>query len=579
MATSAEQSDLVPVNGRVGPESPTDDELSDVLVASGKLRAAERRRVHALRKPGDSLASLLIKLGLVSERDVADALGGLLGMTLLDAGAYPEVAVTENALSYRFMKSEQIVPVENTDDHVAVALADPRLDQAVKAVAVACGKPVVARLGLASDIDAAIERCYGSGRSALGQIVDSTEDDREEPDVERLRDLASEAPVIRLVSLLIERAVKLRASDVHIEPFRNRLVVRYRVDGVLREVESPPTRLTAAVVSRVKIMAKLNIAERRLPQDGRIKIKVQGREIDLRVSCVPTLYGESISIRILSQSDVSLDFAALGLDEGVGTKFQALLARAYGIVLVTGPTGSGKTTTLYTALSRLNTPERKILTVEDPVEYQLDGINQIQVKPQIGLSFGSALRSILRQDPDVIMIGEMRDVETARIAVQSALTGHVVLSTLHTNDAASGVTRLLEMGIEDYLLRSTINGILAQRLVRTLCTGCRVPCEDASELLGALHADLAAPAEEISLYTPGGCEQCDRTGYSGRTAVAELLVIDDSVRRLISTSTEAAKIRETACARGMQTMYRDGLRKAFSGVTTVAEVLRVTQEA
>ena len=580
MSASAENEGIKSVAGQYARDPPGLDPLGDILVALGKLSVAELRRVLALRKPAESVATLLTKLGLVCERDVTHALAGLLGMTPLDAAAYPEVAVTEHALSYRYLKKVQGVPIEDHDEHIVVALADPRLEQVATAIAVACDKLVVTRLGLTSEIEAAIDRCYGPNRTALGQIVDSTADDvaDAELDVDRLRDLASEAPVVRLVNLLIQRAVAHRASDIHIEPFEQRLAVRYRVDGVLRDVESPPARLTAAVISRIKIMAKLNIAERRLPQDGRIKLKIQGREIDLRVSSVPTLHGESVSLRILDPGGLSLDFATLGLDEGVGARFQALLARPYGVILVTGPTGSGKTTTLYAALSRLNTSERKVLTVEDPVEYHLDGTNQIQVKPQIGLTFASALRSILRQDPDVIMIGEMRDLETAHIAIQSALTGHIVLSTLHTNDAASGLTRLREMGIEGYLVTSTVNAILAQRLVRTLCERCRVRYLGRPALLAEPGIGSAVPAGELTLYSPGSCEHCDHTGYAGRTAIVELLVLDEAIRRLVLRGAEAHEIRNAACAAGMRTMYQDGLEKALAGRTTLTEVMRVTQE-
>ena len=557
------------------------DALGDILVGSGKLRAAELTRVLTLLKAGDSLAALLTRLELVGERDVAAALAELLDIPVLESDQYPDAKAVQGPLSSRFLKTARVVPLEETDEGVVLAMADPREQYAAGAVAVACGKPVIARLGLPSNIETAIERCYGTGRSTLDQLVEGVEPSNSdlELDVERLRDLASEAPVIRLVNLLIQRAVALRASDIHIEPFEDRLIVRYRVDGVLREVEGPPARLTPAVISRIKIMAKLDIAERRLPQDGRIVLKIQGKEVDLRISSVPTLYGESISMRILNKDSLNLDFSTLGLDDGIGQNFQALLERPHGIILVTGPTGSGKTTTLYAALNRLNTPERKILTVEDPVEYQLVGINQIQVKPQIGLTFANTLRSILRQDPDAIMIGEMRDLETARIAVQSALTGHIVLSTLHTNDAPAGITRLLEMGVEDYLVSSTVNAILAQRLVRTLCSNCRVRFAAPPELLDELELTPPSKRKRVTLYKPGSCEKCDATGYVGRTAILELLIMDEPIRRLVLQHAEAAEIRQAACAAGMQTMYQDGLQKALAGVTTVDEVLRVTRES
>ncbi len=556
------------------------DPLGNRLVDRGKLRANELKRVMPLLKPGESLAHLLVKLGLVSEVDVAAGLAGMLNLRILKSTDYPAVAVNQAPLSVRFLKNAKVVPVREDDERVELAMSDPRAVDVQKAVAVACDKSVVPRLGLPSDIETAIERCYSGGPSSLGQLVEDIETvDRDaDVDVEQLKDLASEAPVIRLVNLLIQRAVEAGASDIHIEPFEDALTVRYRVDGVLREVEAPPSRFTAAVVSRVKIMAKLNIAERRLPQDGRIMLKVLGKDVDLRVSTVPTLYGESVVMRLLQKESVIFDFEPLGFDTLIGARYEELLSAPHGILLVTGPTGSGKTTTLYTALHKLNKTERKLLTVEDPIEYQLQGINQIQVKPQIGLTFAAALRSILRQDPDVIMIGEMRDLETARIAVQSALTGHLVLSTLHTNNAASGVTRLLDMGVEDYLLTSTVNGILAQRLVRTLCPGCRAPYPALPETVKELRLREFSDRDPVTLYRAVGCQECDGVGFRGRTAVLELLVINDDIRRLVLQRAEAAEMLRTARRQGMRTMHEDGILKALNGTTTIEEVLRVTQE-
>jgi general secretion pathway protein E len=414
----------------------------------------------------------------------------------------------------------------------------------------------------------------------MGEIVDTfgSDEDVNEADVEHLKDLASEAPVIRMVNLIMQRAVEMRASDIHVEPFEQVLKVRFRVDGVLREVESPPVRSTAAVISRIKIMAKLNIAERRLPQDGRIKLQVQGKELDLRVSTVPTMHGESVVIRLLHKESIKFDFGSLGFEGEALNRFLGVLEQPHGIILITGPTGSGKSTSLYTALHKINTPDRKIITVEDPVEYQLEGVNQIQTKPQIGLTFAAALRSIVRQDPDVIMIGEMRDIETARIAVQSALTGHLVLSTLHTNDAAGGVTRLLDMGLEDYLIASTVNGILGQRLVRRLCPHCRESFEPMPEVAAELKLWNFSDAREVLLYRPKGCEACDGTGYRGRLAISELLVMTDDIRRLVMTNAPARKIEDQALLEGMETMYDDGIRKAVRGLTTVEEVIRVTSD-
>nr|MBA3486763.1 Flp pilus assembly complex ATPase component TadA [Lysobacter sp.] len=447
-----------------------DDRIVQVLVAKGRLKESDLVRARRLQEEtGGSLLALLARLGLVSERDHAETVAEALDLPLVAAKDAPELPPEGVALSVRFMKQFAVCPVSEGDAHIDLLMADPQDQYQLEAVALAVQREVRPMVALRSEIGDLIERWFGQGRSAMGAIVETAEGEGSDlDDVEHLRDLASEAPVIRLVNLVIQRAVELRASDIHIEPFENRLKVRYRVDGVLAEGESPPANLTAAVISRIKIMAKLNIAERRLPQDGRIMLRVQGKELDLRVSTVPTAHGESVVMRLLDRETVVLDFERLGFSSEFLPQFQKVLDQPHGIMLVTGPTGSGKTTTLYTALSKLNTASVKIITVEDPVEYQIEGINQIQAKPQIGLDFAHALRSIVRQDPDIIMIGEMRDLETARIAIQSALTGHLVLSTLHTNNAAGGIARLLDMGVEDYLLTSTINGILAQRLVRRL---------------------------------------------------------------------------------------------------------------
>ncbi len=460
-------------------------------------------------------------------------------------------------------------------------MADPHDDYTVNAMRLLTGREVGVVLAPPGEIDAMLDKLYTAGKGAMGQIVSNIEapgQEEESSDVQHLKDLASEAPVIRLVNLLITRALEQRASDIHIEPFESRLIVRYRVDGVMQEVESPPSRLSAAVISRIKIMANLDIAERRLPQDGRIKLRALGKEIDMRVSTVPTMHGESVVMRILDKGGVQLDFERLGfLDDTLAT-FREALMRPHGIVLVTGPTGSGKTTTLYTALQELNKPEVKILTVEDPVEYQMDGVNQIQVKPQIGLTFANALRSIVRQDPDVIMIGEIRDLETAQIAVQSALTGHMVLSTLHTNDAPSTVNRMLDMGVEDYLLTSTVNGILAQRLVRSLCPACREAYEPLPEVVAEMRLGPLFGGREPVLYRPVGCEQCAGSGFIGRLGIMEMMPMTDTLRALIMRHAVAGDIRRQAVAEGMRGMYEDGLMKAVAGVTTIDEVLRVTRE-
>ena len=560
--------------------------FGEILLEAGKVESADLERALRLQaeERGRRIGEILVSLGFVAPTDVAAILSAQLGWPVLAAGDYPEFPVLAGQVSARFLRETRSLPLFEDADSVGVALVDPTDKETLDAFRVLAGRRVDVRIAVPEEFEAAFERLYGAGRSTMDQIVDDIESveihDFDDEDVQHLKDQASEAPVIRLVGLIIRKALDSRASDIHIEPFENRLIVRYRIDGVMHEVESPPRRLSAAVISRVKIMANLDIAERRLPQDGRIKLRLQGKEIDLRVSTVPTMHGESVVMRILDKGGVPLDFESLGFEADLLATFTDLLARPHGILLVTGPTGSGKTTTLYTALSMLNKPDVKILTVEDPVEYQMDGINQIQVKPQIDLTFANALRSIVRQDPDVIMIGEIRDLETAQIAVQSALTGHMVLSTLHTNDAASSVNRLLDMGVEDYLLTTTVIGIQAQRLVRTLCKECRRPYRALPEVVVETGLGRFAPAgAEVTLYEPVGCPACANTGFIGRVAIMEIMPMSDGIRGLVMRHASSGEIQKQALAEGMLTMYEHGLRKVLAGVTTLEEVLRVTREA
>lgn len=555
-----------------------------LLLRNGRLKEADLARARPLqRESGGSLLPLLVRLGLVSERDHAQACAEVLGLPLLEGKAVPEAPpeslLDALPLSLRFLKQFHACPLGLRDGVLDLWLSDPQDPYTADAVQLAMAAPVRLHVGLRSEIDDVIERWFGQGRSAMGAIIETADGEGSVvDDIEHLRDLASEAPVIRLVNLVIQRAVELRASDIHIEPFENRLKVRYRVDGVLIEGESPPANLTAAVISRIKIMARLNIAERRLPQDGRIMLRVQGKELDLRVSTVPTAHGESVVMRLLDRDTVVFDFHRLGFTDAFLPQFRKVLDQPHGILLVTGPTGSGKTTTLYTALSQLNTADVKIITVEDPVEYQIEGINQIQAKPQIGLDFASALRSIVRQDPDIIMIGEMRDLETARIAIQSALTGHLVLSTLHTNNAAGGITRLLDMGVEDYLLTSTINGILAQRLVRRLEPQHALRYPASPEEIEKFDLRRLQPHGEIFLYRAQPSALAP-TGYLGRTTIMEFLVMNDELRRAVMRRAGMGEVEQIARAAGMRTMYEDGLAKALQGYTTIEEVLRVTEES
>jgi general secretion pathway protein E len=557
--------------------------LGEILIERGKLDLEGLERALRLQQDGgEKLGGLLVTLGVCAQRDVAEALAVQFDLPLLDAKGYPEFPILEERVSPRFLREARALPVREDEHELALAMADPTDAYTIGAFGMVTGREVKPLVAIPTELEAALERLYGAGKTALGQLVGDVEtrvdDVAFDADVQQLKDLASEAPVIRMVSLIITNALGTRASDIHIEPFENRLIVRYRIDGVLHEVESPPRRLSAAVISRVKIMASLDIAERRLPQDGRIRLRIQGKEIDLRVSTVPTMHGESVVMRILDKGGVALDFARLGFEDDTLRAFLDVLLQPHGVLLVTGPTGSGKTTTLYTALDRLNKPDVKILTVEDPVEYQMPGINQIQVKPQIDLTFANALRSIVRQDPDVIMIGEIRDLETAQIAVQASLTGHLVLSTVHTNDAPSTVNRLLDMGVEDYLLTSTVIGIQAQRLVRTLCEACKEPYTALPEMVEQLHLDRYSDAKDITLYHPKGCALCALTGYTGRISIIEMMPMTDPLRSLVMKHANAGELREQAIREGMFTMYEDGLRKAVRGVTTFEEVLRVTRE-
>jgi general secretion pathway protein E len=453
----------------------------------------------------------------------------------------------------------------------------------MEALEAAFGLSVVPFKGHREDIQEVIEQLYGTGRQSMETIIEQAGRDvfetlsGGEEDADHLRDMASEAPIIRLVNRLILNAIELQASDIHFEPFESEFKVRYRIDGVLNDVEAPPKRLQSAIISRVKIMAKLDISERRLPQDGRTKLKIGGKEIDFRISTIPTLFGESVVMRILDRDTLVIDLRQLGFPDHLLDRYLKLVAQPHGMILVTGPTGSGKTSTLYATLARINSPENKIITLEDPVEYQLKGINQIQVVPKIGLTFAGGLRSIVRQDPDIILVGEIRDRETAETAVQSALTGHLLFSTLHTNDATGAVTRMLDMGVESFLLSSTLLGVLAQRLVRLLCPVCKVPQRPDPGELEAMGVPAGETADLV-LYGPRGCDACRGTGYKGRTAIFEYLKIDDAIRREINAHADTERIRQVAVEKGMVPLRRDGWQKAAQGLTTLAEVLKVTLE-
>lgn len=533
------------------------------------------RAIQVQVETGDRIESILTRLGMVSERRLVQFLCEVTRLPLMLPSQFPDEPICAGMISSRFLRDQHALPIAEEAGQVVLAVANPLEPFARDAIAFTTGMPVRLVIAMQSDIDAALERLFGEEQ---GPADSSGELDEE--DLERFKDQSSDAPVIRAVNRLISRAGEMHASDIHLEPSEDGLSVRFRIDGVMREMVPLPAAMKQAMVARIKVMASLNIAERRLPQDGRLRLAVRGHEIDLRIATSPTIHGEAVVMRLLDRSNVALDFKALGYDPDQEAALLANVSKPHGIVLVTGPTGSGKTTSLYAALDQINRPDRKILTIEDPIEYRLKGVSQTQVQPAIGLTFASALRSFLRQDPDVIMVGEIRDFETAQIAVQAALTGHSILSTLHTNSAAAAVTRLMDMGVEPFLLTSTLNAVLAQRLVRRLCPHCSAP---APHIAGQLHAIgfgsrmIEAIARDPDFRQPVGCDEC-QSGYNGRLAVIELLEVDSHIATLILERAESRVIQAAADANGMRTMLADGLAKAAAGVTTVDEVLRVTRD-
>jgi general secretion pathway protein E len=564
-------------DGTKRPERP----LGQILLDAGSVTPETLEAgLSRAKKTHEPIGEALIAMGAVTRYDMLAALALQLGLPFLFREEIPSALPVLKNLSSKYLRQYTICPVALDGSTLTVATADPTNPLVLDDLRQTLHLQIAFCVASPDVILEAIDRTYGAGAStALQKIVEGmgpNDTDGEAPeDVTALRDMAFEAPVVRLVNLLVEEAVNAEASDIHIEPFEDTLRVRYRIDGLLYDQESPPRRLQAAVTSRIKLMAEMNIAERRLPQDGRIRVTLGSRRVDIRVSSVPTLHGESLVMRLLDRSSVFMPFDRLGFEAPTAKTFNALIHRPHGILLVTGPTGSGKTTTLYAALDKINTPDKKIITVEDPVEYQLKGVNQIPVKPKIGLSFASGLRHIVRQDPDVIMVGEIRDLETAEISIQASLTGHLVFSTLHTNDAPGAVTRLQDMGAEPYLISSVLEGVLAQRLVRRICSQCTVPHQpDAGDLLAI---GLNSPAG-VKFYRGAGCAACRGTGYKGRTGIYELMLMTEDLRNLVLRKASTGEIRRFATAAGMVTLREDGLAKACAGVTTVEEIVRVTQE-
>jgi len=583
IGTTAVRDADVPASRSAAPADTGNDGFEESF---GQFLVAERlidsapldRAVSAARKTGERLDLVLTKLGLVPESGLAAALSKFLSLALVRPADVPLERVLPDVIETNYVRRNRVLPLAVKGGVVSVGMTDPLNLEPIRALAFLTNLKIEARIFTPADFEKAFDTLYALRASGpAGDSPGSLE--ASELDVQRLRDIASEAPVIRLVNQIITNAVEARASDIHIEPGVDQVLVRYRIDGMLRTAQALAPSLRAATTSRLKIMSKLDIAERRLPQDGRIKIAVRGVDIDLRVSTIPTMFGESVVLRILDRNRVELDFGCLGFSPDHVVTLQKLLNEPNGIILVTGPTGSGKTTTLYTALKTLNNSERKIFSVEDPVEYQLAGINQVQVQAEIGLDFPHALRAILRQDPDIIMIGEIRDLETARIAIQSSLTGHLVLSTLHTNSASAAITRLIDIGAETYLLASTIKGVLAQRLVRNLCLHCAREHKQAGhwahELARAIPGlDACGPPD---IREAVGCGECGGSGFSGRSTIAEILLVDSELHQLVLSNAPDDQIDKAARAQGMASMYQMGAAKVWRGETTIDEVLRATR--
>jgi type II secretion system protein E len=554
----------------------TDHLLGNVLVQHGHLspdQLAEgmARAVQEAAPLGDVLA----RLGYVSQEEILQAISEYLGLPVVNLAEAPPDPAAVGLVPREFALRHQALPLGIDDGTLTVALGNPMDLQVVDDLRLATGMAVRPVVAPPAEIRRALEQL------AMEQMIQDVSEGEEAgadegADIADLQKMAREALVVQLVNMIIHQAVQERASDIHVEPFERQLKVRYRIDGVLREVSSPPKRLQSAIISRIKILSEMNIAERRLPQDGRIRLRVAGRQIDVRVSTIPTLYGESVVMRILDKSTALLGLEELGMPPEPLVRFRKLITRPHGILLVTGPTGSGKTTSLYAALSEIYSEEKKIITVEDPVEYQLPGVNQIHVRAQIGLTFASGLRHIVRQDPDVIMVGEIRDPETAEIAIQAALTGHMVFSTIHTNDAAGAITRLLDMGAEPYLVASSLIASVAQRLVRQICPQCKEVAQYSDAALRDFGLDPQGP-ERHQLRRGAGCDACGRTGYRRRLGVFELLPIDDTVRQMIVDRTPATLIKQHGVKQGMRTLMMDGRDKALAGVTTIDEVVRVCQ--
>jgi general secretion pathway protein E len=544
------------------------DTIGNILIQNGKLQQnqLDRALAHQASVP-NRIGDILISLGFINEEDLLQALAEQLSLAIYTHSPADEFLPLK--VSPPFHRAHPFALLKRNNTENILLINDPLDGDLLSAADITISAPFEVQLALESYLKKLMDDHYDL---KLQEDSGDTITSGDESDIDKLKDMASEAPVIKYVNSLIDTAVKRRASDIHIEPFEQGLLIRLRIDGILYDYEIPPRPMQAAIISRTKLLAKLDIAERRLPQDGKICMRSSGKEIDLRVSTLPTVYGEGVVVRILEKGNIILEMSRLGMDAGVEEKFRNLISLPHGIIMVTGPTGSGKTTTLYCALNHINSGSNKIITIEDPVEYQLRGINQIQVKPEIGLTFAKGLRSIVRQDPDIIMVGEIRDLDTAEIAVQSSLTGHLVFSTLHTNDSISAVNRLIDIGVERFLVSSSLRGVLAQRLVRRICPHCTTRYGMLSEFL-----DHNPVGEDFELFKGNGCQHCVATGYTGRIGIYEILVVDEAIGRGISQGVDLADLKKLAFDSGFKTMFEDGLKKVKAGITTFDEVMRVSR--
>lgn len=569
---------------------PIKKELTELLIDEKMVTERQLQRALELqKKSNDRLEKILVQLGFLAEKDITEIIGRQMGVAFVDLSETdidPELA---KSIPEHLARRYKVIPVGQHNNKLTLAMADPLNVVAIDDIKLITGFDIEPVISTENTILKVLDRHYGvTDLAEVEETVKGIEasdfsgsgnlemvQEEEEISLDKLKELVDEAPIVRVVNLIISQAINDKASDIHIEPEPKSVRVRYRIDGVLHDVMQPPKHIQAPMVSRVKIMASMDIAERRLPQDGKIHLKHDNRDFDLRVSTIPTVHGEKVVMRILDKSSVMLGLDKLGFFPDIRDAFEEMVSKPYGMILVTGPTGSGKSTTLYSCLNKLNTGKQNIITIEDPVEYQLTGINQVQVNEKAGLNFANALRSFLRQDPDIIMVGEIRDPETARIAIEAALTGHLVLSTLHTNDAASAVTRLIEMGIEPFLVASAVIGVLAQRLTRLICPSCKEPFTPPAESVKKFGIGAYSTEENITFYKGRGCDQCKQTGYKGRSGIYELMAISDRIRGLILRKESSAEIRKCSIDESMKTLQDDGIKKVLEGVTSIEETLRV----